>query len=320
MQTKTERLIRHKRKRGGILVPMIEDFMRHPVNIEDADDVNFISALAEKMAMREERRDTQTVFSPSALGECLRRAYLAKNHESLGLVKVEGTKVEPNYYFLNGNFLHIKWQFVLYKMMKAGVNGLKPLELDDVEPRWCEVPILSKRQDHGGTLDVALEIFEVPMFSDFKGLNVRTFGEITRGAVPPNYEIQVADYMHLYNLLPKRPTEKITQSLLIVENKGGPDTHHHAALHEVVIELDEHKPEVKRRLEELRSYEAEKEIPPPECTSTKTFQFQGCPFAPFCKGEVKEIERRNSKSSDTQGYKVSVPGRNGNRRTRRNSK
>jgi len=319
VETKTERLLRYKRRHGGILVPKIEEFMLRPVGIDCDEDVEFLTALMGKMVMRENQREVTPMFSPSALGECLRRVYLTKHHGALEIRKARPMKVEPHFYFLNGNFLHMKWQFVLWKMFQAGVRGIEPLELDTVEPRWCEIPVTSKRKDHGGTADVGLKIFDSPMFIDFKGLNVKTFGEITRGLVPPEYAIQLCDYMHLYNCTPKRPTEEIYRSLLVVENKGGPDTKHHAALHEILIDLDEHKPELKARLEQLRAHEADEEIPPPECTSTRTFQFQGCPFSKFCKEEVRKIERKRAKSKDTEGYKVSVPKRNGDRRARRNS-
>lgn len=317
--TKVEKMIRHTRTRSGILVPKIEDFMRKPVEIESAEDVEFLTALFDKMRAREEARSsTDAVFSPSALATCLRRVYLLKHSARLGIPRHRLPRIEPSFYFLNGNFLHVKWQFVLFKMMQAGVPGIEPLEIDDVAPYWCEVRILSKRKDHGGTLDVALRISGEPMFIDFKGLNVRTFGEIQRGYMPRDYEIQLADYMTLYNSQKPKPPERVERSLLIAENKGGPVNKHPVALHESEILLEDHKPEVRRRLGVLRDHEEEDSIPQPECVSTRGFQFGSCEFAKFCKAEVKEIEqrRRDAESRDSAEPSVATPRRRRNRSSR----
>jgi hypothetical protein len=299
-RTLAEKQISHARKRQGILVPLLEDFMRRPVNIESHEDVGFLKFLLGTMAERERRRSYDgKVFSPSSLASCLRQVYLSRHHEELGIPKRIPLRVEPNFYFLNGNFLHIKWQFALFKMAKA-INDPKIFQV------WgYEVPIMSKRKDHGGTVDVIAQIYGRWHIIDFKGLNVRTFGEITRGYLPVEYTIQLTDYMALWNS--RRGVEfQIEDALLIAENKGGPDPKHPIALHETVINKDTAKPEVRRRLKELREHEANKEIPEPECDSTTGFQFVGCPFSGFCKPEVAEIQRRRKRREGRKAAEVAV--------------
>jgi uncharacterized protein YjhX (UPF0386 family) len=301
-----EKQLKHERRTNrGILVPLLEDFMRMPVNIESQEDVDWMHDLLEIMVDREERRNAKAkVFSPSALASCLRQVYLLKHHLELGIEKLAEVRIEPNYYFLTGNFLHLKWQFALYKMEKR-INDPDIFQLLGVE-----VAITSKRNDHGGTVDAIALVHGVPYIIDFKGLNVRSFGEITRAFVPHQYEVQLSDYMLLWNSMRKRPYPfNIKKALLIAENKGGPDAKHPIALHEHVIGFKEHLPEVQLRLEVLRDHEKENEIPAPECITTKGFQFAGCPFQKFCKKEVKEIEAsRRASSSDSQ-LKVARPSR-----------
>ena len=190
--------------------------MRRPVNIESQDDCDWLHDLMMKMAEREERRrGDEKVFSPSALAACLRQVYLAKNFKKLGIPKVFTTRVEPNFYFLTGNFLHIKWQFALYKMNQK-------MDDDDFKLIAVEYEVISKRGDHGGTIDVVCEVDREPLILDFKGLNVRSFSQIARGEIPHDYRMQCADYGMLYNATKNRVGRKVKRSLLVVENKGGP--------------------------------------------------------------------------------------------------
>lgn len=294
MPTNLEKQLKHEQSNRGILVPLLEDFMRHPVNIESQEDVVWLSNLFSTMVEREERRSSvDTVFSPSALASCLRQVYLLKHHRALDIERLSTIRIEPNFYFLTGNFLHIKWQYALYKMEKRIANP-KIFQLYEVE-----ASIISKRGDHGGSADAIVLVYEEPFIVDFKGLNVRTFGEITRAFVPHQYEVQLVDYMALWNSQRKKPF-RIDRSLLIAENKGGPDAKHPIALHEHIISINEHLSEVQLRLDTLREHEEKKAIPAPECDTTKGFQFAGCPFQKFCKKEVREVEQaKRTKSSHT---------------------
>jgi PD-(D/E)XK nuclease superfamily len=295
MSTSVEKLIRRKRNRKGVLVPMIEEFMERPVDIESPEDVNFLTQLA----MRVARREHGKVFSPSQLGSCLRRVYLGRNHKQEGIIPQTSVAVEPHYYFLNGNFLHLKWQFVLYKMQKKIAN---PGEFDVI---GYEIPILSKRKDHGGTIDAIVRVEGEPYAVDFKGLNVQAANKIMHGEVPGGYAIQLTDYMILWNS--QRPSSfKIQQALLIVENKGGPDNQRPIALHETTIRLQDYKRLVNKRLEILRQHEQENKIPDPECVSTGQIQFQSCPFSGYCRKEVQAIQRKRENAVREHTKKASL--------------
>ncbi len=292
--------------------------MQFPINIETQEDADWIHWLVSTMVERDERRrGEEKVFSPSALSECMRQVFLFKNHKKFGLERRYLPRMEPNFYFLNGNFLHIKWQFACWKMG----NYLDPL---DFILEAVEFPVLSKRGDHGGTIDVVCRIDEEPYIVDFKGLNVRAFGKATRNVVDVKYKIQITDYAMLYNASKKRPTEKVEKVLLVIENKGGPDVHHPIALHEVEIDVREHLPEVRRRLEVLRKHEEENSIPEIECTSTRQAQFLGCPFAAVCKKEILQEEKRRRKrranNRDATKLRIAIPAGRRNNRSKRDSK
>jgi hypothetical protein len=305
MSTKSERNIRHRRKRGGILVPLLEDLFTEPLRIRNDRDVIFIQSLLKKGIEREHQRSATPVFSPSSLSACLRQVYLTRHGRQLGIPRLRSSKLEPNFYFATGEWLHIKWQFACFQLQDKINNP------DIFKLIACEYPITSKRGDHGGTVDVLCLLYREPFIVDFKGLNVRAFGAITRGEAS-GYEIQLSDYMMLFNSHPQHKADgnRIERALLVAENKGGPDANHPIALHETVIELEEHKKLVRHRLGVLREYEAKEEIPPPECTSTGTFQFQGCPFRKFCKEEVQKIHDRNKRAEGkASAFKVARPSR-----------
>lgn len=285
--------------------------MTRPVNLDDGRDVQWLRWLFEQQLSRDERRrdSEDKVFSPSSLSACLRQVYFFKNHEELGIQWSFLPRMEPNFFFLHGNFLHVKWQYVLYKMGKV-------LDPDDFELVVTEYPIMSKHGDHGGTIDNVVRVQGEPLIVDWKGLNVRTFGKITRNEIPTAYTMQTSDYAMLYNSSRKRPTEKVERVLLMSESKGGPDKMHPVALAESII-----TPNVKivrQRLEVLRQHEQENSIPEPECVSTQSFQFTDCPFAGYCKKEILAIEkrRRRSDDSDSKKYRVAVPRGGRNNRSR----
>lgn len=317
MPTRVETVIRRKRKtERGILVPMIEDFMERPVEIEGPEDVNFLTNLVMKISRREyARKNDLSVFSPSMLGSCLRHVYLKRHGERLGIIRQVPVLAEPNYYFLTGNFLHLKWQFALYKMEKR-INDPKVFRVYDFE-----LPVLSKRKDHGGTMDALAFIREEPFILDFKGLNVGRAQKIMRGEIPGEYAIQLADYMILWNAQRKLQF-RVERSLLLVENKGGPDPKHPLALSESEIKLKDYKTMVNARLEVLRAHEEKDDIPRAECVSTGQFQFQSCPYSGYCHKEVEIIQRRRKALDDQHAAKasVAVARPSGNSRSRRTAR
>jgi len=313
MPTNLEQMIRQRARReetGGILVPLLEEFMRRPVNIEDEKDVKFLESLARKMRARETRRkESKEIYSPSDLGDCLRRVYLKRNFKRMEIGYRRSLRIDPNFYFLNGNFLHLKWQFAIFKLERWIANP----ELFAVY--GYEVPIMSKWQDHGGTADVIVLVNEIPRVVDFKGLNVRSAMTAMRGEIPSEYVIQLTDYLVLWNSQRKLPF-RIEEALLIVENKGGPDPRHPLALFEKRISLEDFKPEVQRRISELRRHERDGTVPDPECVSTSEIKYTGCPFSGYCKEEVRKIQRRRrrAESIDAQEPAVAVPARERNHR------
>jgi len=293
MATQTEIRLSQKRKRKGILVPLLEDLLQKPLEIENSRDADFIHILMLKQIEREERRSLNGMYGPSSLAGCLRQVYLARNHKEHDIKRVAHLRIEPNFYFLTGNWLHIKWQFALFKL-----NDLLP---DSEFHLWgLEVPVTSKRGDHGGTLDALVRIRGEYYVVDFKGWNVRDFRRCCSGEVSLDAKIQVSDYIMLANVDRTLRVPKIERGLLVVENKGGPDKDHPIALTEVEINASEHLPEIKSRMEMLRQHEKENSIPEIECVSTKSIQFQGCPFHKHCRQEVKAVESRDAKGRESE--------------------
>ena len=333
MPTNTEKRIasRRKVKQEGILVPLINDLLKDQVGVDFPSDVEFLAALSMKQVHREQQRkeaweNGETVISPSGLASCLRRSYLSKNHMHHELDRVKLEAIEPHYYFLTGDFIHLKWQYVFYRLNLKHPRDIALLD--------CEMPVMSKHKDHGGTIDTLMFIGAEPFIVDIKGLNVRNFNAVARGEPPHSYRVQVTDYMMLFNSMltrgiwkPDEQTMKylehhglsefpqVKRGILLAENKGGPDTAHPAALAEHIIELKPNLPEVRARMEALRGYDAKKEIPPAECESTRLLEFTGCPFAGFCYPEVREREARRLAASESKEFRLAKRSRR--HRTRR---
>ena len=298
-QTLVEKAIRQRRHSTGVLVPLIEWYMQNPVEITSHSDVRWMAKLFAQTMKRERERKDNPVFSPSSLASCLRQVYFTRHHKELEIPPLHVPRLEPQGYFLHGSFLHFKWQYVLFKMTQA-------FDREDYELVVIERRIMSKRGDHGGTVDAVVIIEGEPYIVDFKGVNVRDFQNIVRGNIPGHYRLQLCDYMILANSSEEFKMDtgirRIEKAILIAENKGGPDPKHPLALHEHIVHLDEGAQEVRIRLKELRTHEKARSIPAPECTKTTTLQFKACPFQRFCKKEVKRIE-----SQDTEGQLSGKP-------------
>jgi len=217
---------------------------------------------------------------------------MTRNYEG---PRIRQTRIEPNFYFLTGDWLHVKWQFVLHKMDREGVEGFRLID--------CEIPVTSKHGDHGGTMDAAIEIHNEAFAVDFKGLNVRAFRDATMGKVDPAYLIQLADYIMLWNSI-THGQKKIERGLLVIENKGGPDPSRPAALTEIAVTAKDFRPEIRMRLEMLREHEKANTYPPPSCETVNGIQFQGCPFRKFCREEVRAIQRANTEGKDAPKLRV----------------
>lgn len=307
MATATEKLLSHRKKRKGVLVPLLEDLFTRPVEIENMYDAAWVHSLMRKTLKREEERSLNRVYGPSNLASCLRQVHLAKNHEELGIKRQTPTSIQPNFYFNTGNWLHLKWQFALYKLDKKLPDEI--FKLVGVEYR-----VESKHKDHGGTLDAMVVISGEYYIVDVKGVNVRAFNNAVNGDVPLQYKIQISDYAMLMNVDKRYRFPKIKHGIILYENKGGPTGGNPLALHEVLVDPNEHLPEIKFRLERLRKHDKEGTIPEPECQSIRETQFLSCPFRKFCKEEV----RQKADNSDTTKYSLAVPERRRATRSRRN--
>ena len=321
-RTLSEGRIIQKRRAQGKLVPLLEEMFRSPVRVENKTEAEWLARLVEKGLWREELRQIgEGVFSPSSLASCLRKVYLSKNWKKLGFERVQVPRIDANGYFTKGDFVHLQWQFALYKLDKfCDEFELLP---DGDGHHLVEVPVISKRGDHGGTVDAIAAISGEPFVIDAKGVNLRTFQQAVKGKVSDDYRIQIADYIVLVNSGILTPNDKplklkkrIESSILLFESKAGPDQFHPLAITEVEIPLKSTLPEIRSRLEVLRDHEAKEEIPKPECESRRGYQFKGCPFAEFCKDEIKIIERRKERaeSSDSARLRVARPQRKEKRR------
>lgn len=318
--------------KGGLIVPLLTELLTHEsIEIRNESDASWLYTLAMKHVERDRVRaaaytNNEMVYSPSGLASCMRRVFLSKNHKNFGLTRVELPAPEPHFYFFTGDWLHLKWQFALYRLSLVNPDFML---LD------CELPVLSKRKDHGGTIDVlcALRLngkWEL-LIVDVKGLNVRSFNSVDKQDSPHEYRIQVTDYMmllnsaitsgrfrveqHVLDHLGMKELPKVKRAVLLAENKGGPDMNHPVALTEQIVELKPNLPEVRARLEILRAYEEAQEIPPPECTSTRLIAFTGCPFAGFCRKEVKRIEKEKARATADNSKKLKVARPTRRRRT-----
>jgi hypothetical protein len=255
--TPTEKRIlqeRRARKSGDILVPILEKLLEVECIPEDEDDFAFLDML---MRVRSMPR-SKGVFSPSMLGSCVRQAYFSKRGEEKHL----SVSPQANGYFLHGNFVHFKWQFAMWKAMRAGMLELVMVPADDLDIRHgmffngerpgVEVRIING--DFGGTIDVLVRIMGKVYVVDFKGINLIDFQRECKAGP--------------------------------VGGRGSP-----LALHETLVPIDEHLGDVQRRLRTLRWFDHRNEVPKPECVSTTQMKYQECPFSRFCREEVSAIQR-----------------------------
>jgi hypothetical protein len=304
-RTATEKRIIEARKAKGVLVPILQETLEQEVRVEDEQDQWF---MLELMKARAQPRENG-VFSPSMLGSCMRQAYFAKT----AMPKYPATSARSHYYFLDGDFRHYKWQFVLWK-----AHRLKLLTLLGVEVR-----VRHPSGDFAGTLDglVLLNDGRVTI-PDFKGMHVRAFQEFEMYGAPLNYKVQLVGYGDILNqsglfdsfmtnsdaVLIDRKRIQIDDVVLIGENKGGPGqrSDNQIALREEVIPLRKGRSTVKRRLHALRGYVEREEVPPPACYSVRLKQFEECPFASHCREEVKAIQASREKTVKPRRKKLSV--------------
>ncbi len=252
------------------------------------------------------REREKGVFSPSMLSSCTRQAYFAV----IGQEKRRAKSPRTNGYFLDGDFRHYKWQFALWKAHRAGLLIL----------HGCEIRVFHPNGDFAGTIDAIVEIGGELYIVDFKGMNVRSFQEHEKWGTKIGYKVQIVGYAEIVNkacafesFMGEVLGVEIRTCLLVGENKGGPSqSGSPLALHEDQLVVRQHRSKVKRRMHELRRHVTNEEIPAPDCTSTRTIQFQECPFAYFCRDEVAAAQKAREKA--TPERRVATPSRGGDRR------
>lgn len=280
-----------------MLVPLIETLLESECIPEDNEDFRFIDMLLRARSTKRERG----VFSPSMLGSCTRQAFFAKT----GAERRAAASAQANGYFLEGNFKHFKWQFVMWKLHRKKIIELatipaetKALDFygDGTRPA-VEVRVHSPAGDFAGTIDVIPVIDGDPYVLDFKGVNIIDFQKFVSAGARMEYRVQIVGYAMIVNgthLLPY----VIKNCLLIEECKAGPISGGNPlGLHEEMIRVSSYKGEVRDRLKELRGFVKREERPVISCVSTRHRQFQECAFNHNCLDEVRVVEKARAKAA-----------------------
>jgi len=338
--TPTEKRIIQKRrakKTGAILVPILEEVLENECIPETPQDFHFMDMLVRARALPRQKG----VFSPSMLGTCTRKAYFAKRGEPKFMAQCPQT----NGYFLHGNFLHLKWQFALWRAHTLGMLELVTVPIaheeevvrrmflsgddnhsDEDYVRYMDAldfyrngtrPAVELRvivgQDFGGTIDgLVRTLNKRAHVVDFKGINVIDFQRTIKRGAKKEYRNQIVGYGD--NVNKSDLDVHVDDCLIISENKAGPtnsSSQSPLALHETLVKIEDHLPEVKRRLKTLRWYDHRDEVPPPECVSTLHLAFQECPFNGNCREEVREVQRERERRAQKpkRNLKVARPQR-----------
>ena len=315
MATSTERRIieeRRSRDRDWLLVPILEELLESPVEPEDEEDFRFMDMLLRARAIPR----AKGVFSPSMLGSCMRQAYFAKR----GTDRHHVPNPRANGYFLNGNFVHFKWQFACWKAHRLGKLELLPVPAESPELDFygngtrpgVEVRVMGEA-DYGGTLDVILAFGGPPVPIDFKGVNQIDFQRMVKKGAKQEYRKQLVGYCKNANasdLIDFWNRGPVKYALLVNENKAGPDTSAPSspiALYETLVKIVEFEAEVDRRLRTLRYHDDRDIVPPPECVSTRHMGYQECAFNRYCTDEVKarQREREAKAAKSPRNWRVS---------------
>jgi hypothetical protein len=301
--TPTERRIIGKRRTlrsGAVLIPILEELLENPVEIEDDLDFQFMDMLIRARAVPR----AGGVYSPSMLGACVRKAYFSKKGEKRLAVKSPQT----HGYFLHGNFVHLKWQFALWKAHRLQKITLAAVPEGKGTRLAVEVRVVE--DDFGGTIDAIVIIDGSTYIVDFKGINLIDFQRTVKRGAPVAYRRQLVGYGVIAE---KVLSLDLAGCLLISECKAGPTggRGNPIALHETFVPIEDHRGDVERRLRTLRWFDAKEELPPPECVSTIHMGFQECPFSGRCREEVKKVQRQRESRATKQprDWKPSRPGR-----------
>lgn len=326
MTTPTERQILNRRKgakSGDVLVPILERLLENEVIPETPEHFRFMDMLVKARALPRRKG----VFSPSMLGSCMRQAWLAKR----GTEKHLSADSQRNGYFLKGNFVHLQWQFAMWKAHEQGMLKLVPVPIDheydiikglykdnvidyDAAHAWMKsldfygddtrpgVEVRVVDGDFGGTADVIAEIpvGERPRVIDVKGINLVDFQRTVRSGTKQEYRRQVVGYADNVNTVLGLGIE---ECIVLSECKAGPlgGRGSPIALHETLVRVDDYHGEMARRLRTLRYHDMTDDMPAIECVSTRHMGFQECAFGGrFCHAEVLAVQQRKEAEKRSQ--------------------
>jgi len=312
-KTATDDLIRQLKRSSAssdLLIPHIEQFARRPIEINDKKDREYLQLLIKARS----RLRRPGLYSPSMLSNCLRQVYLVKTQE---VARRPVDRIEASSYFLNGNFMHFKWQYVLWKMHRRGMLKLVDVPEKASPAPGSEVFVCNSKEDYGGTIDnvVFLPWIQETVAVDWKSMNGNSFMAAISKGPPLRYINQLVGYAMLANELSEwlGLPSKIKRVIIVGENKNGPVMNKRSpspmGLYEWVFEIEKYRRGVSDRLKKLRYYEREEEQPSVECHSTKILQFKGCPFAYHCRAEVEAVERRERKKKSTEKIQAQIVGK-----------
>lgn len=296
MPTSTEELLKQLKRSSrspALVVPLIETFMKEPVEIRDKKDRQFMSDLIEARSQPRKK----DVYSPSMLSSCVRQVYFSKTR----VKKHKIHRIESSAIFLDGNFRHFKWQFVIWKMHRAGIIEL--IDCDSIA-LGTEVYVQNGRGDFGGTIDNVVYVPSLDLVAtfDWKGMNGNSFLKSVDKGPGQHYIIQSVGYAGLANYSLRKHLPKRIESVFIFgENKNGAMRtrviNAPIGLKEWKFDLEDYRFMVAQRLKLLRAHERSGETPPPECVSTKRMMFKDCAFSYICRGEVERIEARQKRKN-----------------------
>jgi hypothetical protein len=235
----------------------------------------------------------------------MRQSYFAKTGKERRYAKSPRT----NGFFIDGNFRHLKLQFMVWKAHQAGLLRLLGVE----------VRVYHLDNDYAGTVDAIVEIDGEVFIVDFKGMNVSSFQKLEMYGAEQNHRIQIVGYALIANVGRTVDVDgvelslpEVKRCLLVGENKGGPTQKGSPiGLHEYVVEVAKHKREVKTRINALREAVKNAQVPKPACSSTRIKAFTECPFSYFCREEVTKIQkqRENAQGSNPKKRTVKTPER-----------
>ncbi len=120
--------------------------------------------------------------------------------------------------------MHFKWQFVAWKMHRAGIIQLVGQRTDQ-DPLGAEVMVMNQKKDFGGSIDNIIYLpDEDYLFTlDWKSANANNFIRMVSDGQSLQYKIQSTAYASLANhdktlSLPRA----IDEVMIVSENKNGP--------------------------------------------------------------------------------------------------